>query len=128
MWSLYPRNGCALLSPANLLRPTTSPRSFSQLTWPIVAPRLPRSVSRPSCQRNGSIVGMPVVSFGVELVSDQPAICPLRFGRRTAGRTVPRLPGLASRRVRPRTRLRSTSKTATSRFGRLTLQHSMGTS
>ena len=39
-------------------------------------PKLPRSVIVPFCQRNGCVVGIPVLGFGVESVYENPATCP----------------------------------------------------
>ena len=49
---------------------------FRAFATPNVPPKVPRSVILPRLQRNAPTVGIPVVEFGVELVNENPAICP----------------------------------------------------
>src|SRR5579864_2446279 len=76
---LVQRKASVAVSPIKFDQPTTSPWLFNQFVDPRVPPKVPRSVIFPFSQRNGSCVGTPVVTFGVEFVYDCPAIWPRSF-------------------------------------------------
>src|ERR1700730_17098025 len=71
---LVQRKGGWLTSPARFEAPATSPRLLSQPNVmrrgepDKVPPRVPRSVILPFSQRNGWVVGTPVIGFTVESV------------------------------------------------------------
>src|SRR5256885_13007259 len=77
----------------------TCPRLLMSLGKPNVPPRLPRSVILPFSQMNACTVGIPVVSFGVEFVYENPVTCPLSF---TYPARAPEPPRVPKSRITPR--------------------------
>src|SRR5271165_2487164 len=83
------------MSPGKLELPTTWPRLF--ISCPsdkslAVPPSPPKSFMLPFSHKNGSSVGKPVVEFGIELVYENPVICPLPLTTNGMASGPPKLP------------------------------------